>query len=113
MREEFDGVTLDTFMQRVWQKHGKTEIPYTTDDLRDALAEVTGNERFARRVFERYITGQELPDYKSLLENAGLLLRKANEGVASVGPVTLRFEGKAAIVDANTIIGSPLYQAGL
>lgn len=113
LREEFDGVTLDTFMQRVWQKHGKTEIPYTTDDLRDALAEVTGNERFARRFFERYITGQELPDYKSLLENAGLLLRKANEGVASVGPVTLRFEGKAAIVDANTIIGSPLYQAGL
>jgi len=100
-------------MQRVWQVHGKTELPYTTDDLRNALAQVTGNERFASEFFSSYITGQELPDYESLLTNAGMLLRKANEGDASVGPVSLEFEGKAALIEDNTIIGSPLYNAGL
>jgi len=113
LREKFDDVTLDTLMQRVWQEHGKTEIPYTTEDLRAALAHVSNNERFANEFFASYITGQELPDYKSLLANAGLLLRKANEGDASVGSISLEFEGKAAIIDANTIIGSPLYKAGL
>ena len=100
-------------MQRVWQAHGETEVPYTTDDLRNALAHVTDNRRFADDFFSSYITGQDLPDYESLLGNAGLLLRNANEGDASVGPVTLEFEGKAAIIEDNTIIGSPLYKAGL
>jgi predicted metalloprotease with PDZ domain len=113
LREKFDDVSLDTLMQRVWQVHGKTEVPYTTDDLRNALAHVTGSERFANEFFSSYITGQELPDYESLLGNAGMLLRKVNEGNASVGSVTLAFEGKAAIIEDNTIIGSPLYEAGL
>jgi len=113
LRERFDGVTLDTLMQRVWQVHGKTEVPYTTDDLSNALAQVTNDERFASEFFSSYITGQELPDYASLLASAGMLLRKANAGDASVGPVSLEFEGKAALIENNTIIGSPLYKAGL
>jgi predicted metalloprotease with PDZ domain len=113
LREKFDDVTLDTLMQCVWQVHGKTEVPYTTDDLRNALAQVTGSERFANEFFANYITGQELPGYESLLANAGMLLRKANEGDASVGPVSLEFEGRAAMIEENTIIGSPLYKAGL
>lgn len=113
LRKRFGDVTLDSLMRRVWQSHGKTEVPYTTDDLRNALAAVTGDERFASEFFASYITGQELPDYKSLLASAGFLLRKANEGDASVGPVSLVFEGKAALIEKNTIIGSPLYKAGL
>jgi predicted metalloprotease with PDZ domain len=113
LRQKFEGVTLDTLMQRVWQVHGKTELPYTTDDLRNALAQVTGDEQFANDFFASYITGQELPDYAALLANAGMLLRKANEGDASVGPVSLEFEGKAAMIENNTIIGSALYKAGL
>jgi predicted metalloprotease with PDZ domain len=113
LRTEFAEVTLDTLMRQVWQAHGKTEVPYTTDDLRDALAQVTGNERFARDFFSQYITGQELPDFESLLGNAGMLLRLANAGDSSVGPVLFEFEGKAALIAQNTIIGSPLYDAGL
>ena len=112
LREKFDDVTLDTLMQRVWQVHGKTEVPYRTDDLRNALAHVTDDERFANEFFASYITGQDLPDYESLLANAGMLLRKANDGDASVGPVSLQFEGRAALIENNTIIGSPLYKAG-
>jgi len=113
LRERFDGVTLDTMMQRVWQVHGRTEVPYTNDDLRNALAHVTDDARFANEFFASFVTGQDLPDYASLLSNAGMLLRKANEGDASVGPVSLNFEGRAALIENNTIIGSPLYKAGL
>ena len=113
LREKFDDVTLDTLMQHVWQVHGKTEVPYTTDDLRAALAHVADNELFATEFFASYITGQDLPDYESLLANAGMLLRKANKGDASLGQVSLEFEGRAAIIENNTNIGSPLYRAGL
>lgn len=113
LREKFDDVTLDTLMQHVWQVHGKTEVPYTTDDLRAALAHVADNELFATEFFASYITGQDLPDYESLLANAGMLLRKANKGDASLGQVSLEFEGRAAIIENNTDIGSPLYKAGL
>ena len=113
LRDRFDGVTLDSLMRQVWLVHGKTELPYTTDDLREALSQVTGNQRFADDFFASYITGQELPDYESLLANAGLLLRKANGGEASVGRVRLNFEGREALITNNTLIGSPLYEAGL
>ncbi len=113
LRSEFGDVSLDTMMQKVWQEHGRTEDPYTTDDLRKALAEVTGDQRFAEQFFSSYISGQEVPDYASLLANAGMLLRKVNEGDATLGPVSFEFDGKAAIISSNTIIASPLYEAGL
>jgi len=113
LRSTFKGVSLDTMMRRVWEVHGKTEQPYSSDDLRDALAHVTGDDDFAEDFFARYISGQELPDFAALLDNAGLIYRLANEGAASVGPVSFEFDGKAAILQQNTIIGSPLYVAGL
>lgn len=113
LREKFDGVTLDSFMQKMWKTHGKTEVPYTNRDLRNTLAELTGSQRFANEFFDKYIDGQELADYAALLSNGGLLLRKKNSGGATLGPVSLEFEGKEGIISGNTIIGSPLYAAGL
>lgn len=113
LRKQFENVTLDSLMQRMWQIHGKTEIPYSNSNLLKALSEVTGDERFANRFFDQYINGQELPDYESLLANAGLLLRKKNAGSATLGPVSLEFEGKVGVISGNTIIGSPLYAAGI
>jgi predicted metalloprotease with PDZ domain len=49
----------------------------------------------------------------ALLDNAGLTYRLANEGAASAGPVSFEFDGKAAIIQQNTIIATPLYLAGL
>jgi len=113
LRDSFKDVTLDTMMRRVWGVHGQTEVPYSTDDLRDALAHVSGDLDFANDFFARFIAGQELADYESLLDHAGLILRKANEDTASAGPITLMFEGKAAIIQHNTIIDSPIYISGL
>jgi predicted metalloprotease with PDZ domain len=113
IRERFDGVSLDDVMRQMWQTHGISESPYTNDDIRSAVATVTGNERFANDFFARYINDSQLPDYESLLANAGMLLRKAHEGNASVGPVDLEFDGKDGTIENNTIIGTPLYDAGL
>ncbi|HIG39454.1 MAG TPA: M61 family peptidase [Gammaproteobacteria bacterium] len=113
LRSKFKDVTLDTMMRRVWELHGKTEQPYSGDDLRDALAHVTDDDGFAEDFFTRYIRGQELPDFSALLDNAGLTYRLANVGASSAGPVSFEFDGKAAIIQRNTIIGTPLYLAGL
>ncbi len=113
LREQFDDITLDTLMRHIWQIHGTTELPYTNDDLRDRLAEVTGSERFATEFFAKFILGQDLPDYKSLLSNAGVLVRQKKSSGAYAGPVSLEFQGNDAIISDNTIIGSPLYEAGL
>ncbi|MDH5346246.1 MAG: PDZ domain-containing protein, partial [Gammaproteobacteria bacterium] len=113
IRERFEGVSLDTLMRRMWEDFGRPERPYTNDDIRAALAEVTGSRFFAGQFFEDYINDSELPDYEALLANAGLLLRRANAGKAWAGPVSFAFEGRDAVIEDNTIIGTPLYDAGL
>lgn len=113
LRQRSEDVTLDSLMRQMWTLFGKTEIPYTNDDIRDALAEVSGSERFANQFFSRYIDGSGLPDYGTLLAQAGLLLRQKNEGEAWAGPVEFEFDGRDAIIAGNTIIGTPLYVAGL
>lgn len=113
IRERFEDLTLDSLMQGMWRAHGITEEPYTNEDIRDVLVEMTGSRRFAEDFFARYIFDSELPDYEALLANAGLLLKKSNAGAATAGPVSFEFNGREAIIDNNTIIGSPLYAAGL
>lgn len=113
LRERFKGITLDSLMQLVWARHGTNEATYTTADLEQALATVTDDADFAADFFARFVTGQELPSYALLLANAALVVKKEHEDAASVGPIALEFEGKAAIVAANSIIGSPLYRAGI
>ena len=49
LRSEFN-LTLDDFMQAIWKKHGKTEIPYTIPDLQNVLGTLT-NIRFAEDFF--------------------------------------------------------------
>lgn len=113
IRDRFEALSLDSLMQRMWQSYGVPEKPYTNDDIRNVLTEVTGNRRFAEDFFARYIYDSQLPDYGALLDKAGLLLKKSNAAKATAGPVTFEFEGRDAIIDSNTIIGSPLYDAGL
>jgi predicted metalloprotease with PDZ domain len=113
IRSNYEALSLDSLMQAMWVKYGKPERPYTNADIQATLAEVTGSELFARRFFERYIFGNALPDYSALLEHAGLRLVAANGDAAWVGPVTFEFDGKEAIIASNTIIGTPLYEAGL
>ncbi|TGY90101.1 M61 family peptidase [Marinicauda algicola] len=112
LRRDF-GVTLDDYMRRLWQTHGRTETPYTQADLEAALADVSGDAGFAAEFFDRHIEDGELPDLASLLAEAGLVLQPAHPGAAWLGTARFDQRGDAMILSANTLIGQPLYDAGL
>jgi predicted metalloprotease with PDZ domain len=113
LRSEFN-LTLDDYMRAVWNAHGKAEIPYSVPDLQNVLGKLT-NPGFAKDFFNKYVEGVEKDDYAKLLSNAGLDLRKAYPGNASMGPLRLTFisnTGKNRVASA-TIKGSAAYEAGI
>jgi predicted metalloprotease with PDZ domain len=118
LRERFPGVTLDTYFRALWDEFGKPQTPalapvrgYTLADLERVLARVTGDRAFAADWFRRHVHGRELPDFTRLLAQAGVLVRPANPGAPWVGPV--RDEEGRVLVAGQTLVGSPLYEAGL
>jgi predicted metalloprotease with PDZ domain len=115
LRSEFEDVTLDDYMRAMWQKFGKPEQPYRIADLERTLAEVTDSTEFAEEFFQNHIRGSEMIDLKPLLANAGFMLRKEfpGEAVISFGNAKINFEEGNPKITENTIIGSPLYEAGL
>ena len=113
LRTEFEDITLDDYMKLVWTKFGKTEIPYTNQDLRNTLAELTGNADFATRFFESYVYSGGMPDYAPLFEAAGLRFGASSPDAAWIGAASLTANGEHVVVSSATRRGSPLYTAGL
>jgi predicted metalloprotease with PDZ domain len=112
LRKEF-GKPLDGFMRTMWTKYGQSEVPYTLQDLQATLVEYSGKQAFADDFFARYILGREVPDMAGLLAQAGLLLRPRGPGAAWLGPVRIQIDTAGGKIAAPTLVGSPLYQAGL
>jgi predicted metalloprotease with PDZ domain len=118
LRSRPGGKTLDDFMRTMWKNHGKPEIPYTLDDARRALATASGDSAWAWGFWSRYIAGHDLPDYPALLANAGLTVRKSQPGVGWIGdyqfrPLSTNQNVLPLTINSPTLIGSPLYDAGL
>jgi predicted metalloprotease with PDZ domain len=122
LRERSNGQTsLDTYMRALWARHGRpgqkepgmVATPYTIDDLKNVLAEVSGDRTFAMAFFSNYVQGHEAADYGALLARAGLTLRKRNPGTATLGSTALTFSGGGARVSGAVIIDSLLYKAGI
>ncbi len=105
-------LTLDDYMKALWKKHGKPEIPYSIPDLEEALASLTKNPKFAADFFKKQVYGVEKADFSSLLQQAGLILRKAKPGEAFTGFGRLDFESGGGVLPV-TLKGSPAYKAGL
>ncbi|MFK8161551.1 MAG: M61 family peptidase, partial [Lewinella sp.] len=107
------GHTLDEVMQLVWQRYGKTEIPYHVRDLQLALGEVVGDQAWAKSWFAKHIYGSELPDIGALLDNYGFVLAPTEPD--SVGFFRLRLQEKDSTLTVRGAIAenNPLYQAGL
>jgi predicted metalloprotease with PDZ domain len=113
--------TLDDYMRAMWRRFGKpggtqpgmVDRPYTDADAEVVLAEVTGDEAFARDFFSRYVQGHEVADYGALLARAGLLLRRRSAERAWWGDVEIAVENGAARVAALVPPHSPAYEAGL
>ncbi|MGH9176737.1 MAG: PDZ domain-containing protein, partial [Vicinamibacterales bacterium] len=124
LRDRSNGITtLDTYMQALWAKHGRpgqkepgmVATPYTMDDLRSVLAEVSGDATFAQAFFSSYIQGHDVVDYATLLARAGLILRKRNPRSAFfAGGQGLSFDGGGgARVTSPVPFESWLYKAGV
>ena len=103
--------TLDDFMKLMWQRYGKTEVPYSVRDIQAVLADYAGSE-LADTFFNRYIFDSRMPDYNRLLESVGVSFDQANPERATLGtPVAI--ENGRGILQSNAIVGSPLYEAGI
>ncbi len=113
LRGQFDDVTLDDYMRHLWQRYGRSQTPYSQDNLHEALAEVTGDEGFADHFFGTYIETGALPDFVPLLAQAGLVLQRANPVGAWIGNPQYESEGRSVSISSNTLRGTPLYVAGL
>lgn len=119
IRERYPGKTLDGFMRTMWREFGKTTRPYvvphpyTMHDLERTLGAYVGDPAFAHEVFRRYIRGRELMDYATLLAPAGFIVRPAHPGAALLGLARLRFDGDGGAIASQTLVGMPLYEAGL
>ncbi|MEZ5892007.1 MAG: PDZ domain-containing protein [Parvularculaceae bacterium] len=113
LRQTFDNVTLDDYMRYMWREYGKTEKPYTHENLRAGLAAVTGDDAFAKTFFADHIESGSLPDFAPLFAQAGLKYETSDADKASLGPLPLEENGEKVTIAANTIKGSPAYIAGL
>ncbi|MEM9527411.1 MAG: PDZ domain-containing protein [Bacteroidota bacterium] len=105
--------TLDEMMQLIWERYGKTEIPYHIRDLQLALGEVVEDQAWATEWFARHVYDSELPDFGALFDNYGMFLRV--EEPDSVGFLGLRLNENDGVVSVRGTINeaSPLYAAGL
>ncbi len=103
---------IDAFMQAMWKRFGRTEIPYTIATMRETLASVT-DTKFAASFFEKYIVGHEPIHYAALLAQAGYELKNTTAGKAAIGISSQADEQGRLLVTRNTIKGSAAYEAGL
>jgi predicted metalloprotease with PDZ domain len=118
-------VSLDDVMRELWRAYGSPEAPpglvahpYTLDDVRDAVAAVSGNRAFADGFFQRYVDGRDVPDFRRLLGLAGFSLAPRFANLAWTG-VEVRPDANGVAVgggsDGGLLVpfGTPAYDAGI
>jgi predicted metalloprotease with PDZ domain len=130
LREMSGGkLSLDDYMHLLWITHGKpggpqpgiVGKPYTLANLREHLATLTGNRKFADDFFSKYVEGREAPDYSHLMALAGYTLRMANPGKAWAGNVAMNETGEGLEIGTGgrgrgrqlVPFDTPLYEAGV
>src|SRR6185436_10868887 len=126
-------LSLDDYMKLLWNEHGKPDgpspglvaRPYDLKNLRDHLATLTGNRKFADDFFDKYIEGREVPDFEHLLALAGFTLEMAPAGRAWMGNVAVSETQNGLAVGVGglnqggpprpspTPFDTPLYEAGI
>ncbi|MFH4966693.1 PDZ domain-containing protein [Gaetbulibacter sp. M240] len=100
------GLDLDDFMKRMWMTFGKTEIPYTIQDIQNTLADYAGKD-FADHFFNNYIYKSDMPDMKTLLNTVGVRLSQDPSKV-DFGAVV-----EAGLITENSTMGGSAYKVGL
>lgn len=113
--------SLDDFMRAMWRKYGKLDgpqeglvgRPYTMEDVKETLAEVAGDVAFADDFFARFIQGHEIPDYRVLFANAGLVWGLQHADRAWAGDVLLENVSGGVRISGSMQMATPLYDAGV
>ena len=123
--------SLDDYMKLLWTQHGKSgglapglvAKPYAVKDLRDHLATLTRNRKFADDFFDKYVEGRDVPDYARLLALAGYSLEMAATGRGWLGNVqvtetpnglSVGIAGPGQFVRPSPVpFNTPLYEAGI
>lgn len=122
LRARSDGrIGIDEFLRAMWIAHGKpgahlpghVDRPYTIEDVRSRLAEVSGDRRFADEFVSRYVEGQEVADYAALLARAGLLFRQVALGAAWLGDLRVEDRPSGVTVSEPPAPASPFDAAGI
>ncbi|MDH7446794.1 M61 family metallopeptidase [Aquimarina sp. 2201CG14-23] len=106
-----DDLNLDDYLKLVWTKYGKTEIPYTIENLFFTLREYAGDS-FADDFFKKYIFDSQIPDFKKLLASVAIY-PKTNSKQAYLGADIEFNNDDNAVISRYVKKGTPAYTAGL
>ncbi len=106
LRNQPGNLNLDDYMKLIWKKFGKEEVPYTIENLNQALNAYAG-EDFGNAFFSKYIYDSQMPDYKALLASVGVSLTQ--KGDTPYFGARVR-QGR---ITNEPTIGGPAYKAGL
>lgn len=122
LRERSSGrVTLDHFMRALWERFGTSgeREPgyvlrgYTRDDVRATLASVSGDARFADEFLRRYVQGHEVPEYRRLLELAGLVFQPVADRPNASTLVTAESAGRTLTPEQRSFRDAWLGPSGM
>ena len=113
IRSKFAGKSLDDLMRAMWEKFGKSEVPFKNEDIEKVLSEVTGNKDFSSTFFDKYIYDNQMPDFEQLFDRFGYKLIKKNPGKPGFGYARFRFKGDTAVLLSQPLINSSLYESGI
>ncbi|MFD2566824.1 M61 family metallopeptidase [Pseudotenacibaculum haliotis] len=107
LRNEEGNLNLDDYMKLVWNTYGKEEIPYTIDNLHQALNTYAGKD-FGDAFFNNYIYDSKMPDYQRLFASVGVALSQDGKTPYFGARVSSSHR-----ISNEPTIGSPAYKAGL
>lgn len=102
---------LDNYMKLVWQTFGKSEKPYSIQDLKDVLGIYAGN-KFSNNFFSKYIFDSQMPDYEELFASVGISFTQNKLENAYLG-ARIQVKNQKWLIGSNPYIDSALYNAQL
>jgi predicted metalloprotease with PDZ domain len=123
LREKTNGrLSLDDYMRLLWRTFGKPEPaapglvakPYSLKDIRNSLADLTNDRKFADDFFDKYIEGRDVADYAKLLEPMGYALNSTSAAAGWVGQVNIQQGNNGGLAVRGVVpFGTPAYAAGI
>lgn len=112
LRRDFN-TNMDAYMRLVWERYGRTEIPYNIPDLQACLSDLTQDPTFAKEWFTQYIYDSQMPDYKNLLADYGVQIIQNKPDSVGFYKLQLHNDRNEVQVHGTVFKNNPLYDAGL